>query len=44
MHRTSLIVDLDDWVEFDRIAKKRKTDRATLLRKFIRQQVAKDPR
>jgi hypothetical protein len=43
MHRTSLIVDLDDWVEFDRIAKRRKTDRASLLRQFIREQI-KDAR
>jgi len=40
-HRTSIIVDLDKWVEFDRLAKRQKTDRATLIRQFIDQQVAK---
>lgn len=40
-HRTSLIVDLEKWVAFDLLAKKQKKDRATLIREFIDQQLAK---
>jgi hypothetical protein len=40
MHRTSIIVDTDDWIEFDRVAKRLKTDRASLIRTFIERQVA----
>ncbi len=40
MHRTSIIVDTDDWIEFDRVAKRLKTDRASLLRSYIQRTVA----
>jgi hypothetical protein len=39
--RTSLIVNVDDWIEFDRIAKRLKTDRATLLRNYIEHTLGK---
>ena len=40
-HRTSLIVDLEKWLAFEAIAKRQKKDRATLIREFIDQQIAK---
>jgi len=39
-HRTSLIVDSDLWDDFNKVARRNKTDRASLLREFIAQQVA----
>ena len=40
MHRTSLIVDSDLWDDFNKVARRKNTDRAALIREFIERQVA----
>jgi hypothetical protein len=39
MHRTTILVPLDDWSAFEKVAKAKHMDRASMIRQFIEKQV-----